>query len=263
VLIENQLELTDHTHLGQILTYAAGLNAVTVVWIAKQFTDEHRATIDWLNEVTGERINFFGLEIELWRIADSQIAPKFNIVAKPNEWTKGGTSIRISQELTPAKELQLAYWTAFREYVLGRKTPLKPQKPGPQHWMNFSLGRGSFGMYAFVDTTKPRIGVRLFLQPPDAKAHFHLLMQQKQQIEQEMGAGLSWEEKPDKKQSYVCLYDTSVDCRQREQWPEQHEHLLEILERFHRVFSHRIKKLDAGDYQPENLSSDRDSQTGG
>jgi hypothetical protein len=89
VLIENQVERTDHTHLGQLLTYAAGLKTVTIVWIAQRFTDEHRAALDWLNEVTGDEINFFGLEVELWRIGESSIAPKFNIVSKANEWTKG------------------------------------------------------------------------------------------------------------------------------------------------------------------------------
>ena len=86
VLIENQLERTDHTHLGQLLTYAAGLNAVTIVWIAERFTAEHRAALDWLNEKTDEKINFFGLEIELWQIGDSPIAPKFNIISQPNDW---------------------------------------------------------------------------------------------------------------------------------------------------------------------------------
>ena len=76
VLIENQFAQTDHTHLGQILTYAAGLEAVTIVWVAETFREEHRAAIDWLNEKTPDNINFFGLEIELWRIADSPVAPK-------------------------------------------------------------------------------------------------------------------------------------------------------------------------------------------
>lgn len=71
VLIENQIERTDHAHLGQLLTYASGLKAVIIVWIARRFTDEHRAALDWLNEITDSRINFFGLEIELWRIGDS------------------------------------------------------------------------------------------------------------------------------------------------------------------------------------------------
>ncbi len=88
VLIENQLEQTDHTHLGQIITYAAGLNAVTVIWVAATFVEEHRAALDWLNEVTAEGTNFFGVDVELWRIGDSAVAPKFNIASKPNAWSK-------------------------------------------------------------------------------------------------------------------------------------------------------------------------------
>ena len=86
MLIENQLEKTDHTHLGQIFTYGAGLEATIIIWIAKRFTEEHRAALDWLNERTDDGLNFFGLEIELWRIGDSPTAPKFNVVCKPNEW---------------------------------------------------------------------------------------------------------------------------------------------------------------------------------
>ena len=121
VLVENQIERTDHNHLGQLLTYAAGLDAVTIVWIADRFTDEHRAALDWLNEITGEEINFFGLEVELWRIGESAIAPKFNVVSKPNEWIKTVTASRQtkSADLTPTKQLQFEYWTRFRALQQG------------------------------------------------------------------------------------------------------------------------------------------------
>ncbi|EWY36504.1 hypothetical protein N825_26515 [Skermanella stibiiresistens SB22] len=77
-----QLECTDHSHLGQLLTYASGLDPVTIVWIAAHFTEEHRAALDWLNKITDESFRFFGLEVELWRIGDLPAAPKFNIVSK-------------------------------------------------------------------------------------------------------------------------------------------------------------------------------------
>ena len=107
-LIENQLERTDHTHLGQLLTYAAGLQTVTVIWVASTFTDEHRAALDWLNEITDERFRFFGLEIELWRIGDSLAAPKFNIVSKPNEWTRSVSKASRHRRSTDLTERNLA-----------------------------------------------------------------------------------------------------------------------------------------------------------
>ena len=72
----------------QLLTYASGLEAVTIVWIAACFTEEHRSTLDWLNKITDESFRFFGLEVELWRIGESSAAPKFNVVSKPNNWSR-------------------------------------------------------------------------------------------------------------------------------------------------------------------------------
>jgi len=116
VLIENQIERTDHTHLGQLLTYASGLEAVKIVWIATKFTEEHRATLDWLNEITREDFHFFGLEIELWRIGDSPVAPKFNIVSKPNDWSN---SVRenVDKDLSDTKLMQLEFWTQFKDFL--------------------------------------------------------------------------------------------------------------------------------------------------
>ena len=107
VLIENQLERTDHTHLGQLLTYAAGLQTVTIIWVAATFTDEHRAALDWLNEITDNRFRFFGLEIELWRIGDSPAAPKFNVVSKPNEWTRSVSKASRHRRFTDLTERNL------------------------------------------------------------------------------------------------------------------------------------------------------------
>ena len=140
VLIENQLERTDHTHLGQLLTYAAGLQAVTIIWVAARFSEEHRASLDWLNEITDERFRFFGLEVELWKIGSSPAAPKFNVVSKPNDWTRSVSKAarRISDEpVSETKALQLKYWTALKEYLTECGSKLRSQKPHPQHWIPY------------------------------------------------------------------------------------------------------------------------------
>ena len=89
VLIENQLEATDHRHVGQLFTYAAGLDAHTVIWIAKTFRQEYRAMLDWQNRITDERYRFFGVEVKVWQIEDSARAVQFEVVSSPNDWSRG------------------------------------------------------------------------------------------------------------------------------------------------------------------------------
>jgi hypothetical protein len=182
VLIENQLERTDHVHLGQLLTYAAGLNAVTIVWIAARFTEEHRAALDWLNEISNESFNFFGLEIELWRIGKSAVAPKFNIISKPNDWSKsviGAAQSIQSASLTEAKKLQQEYWEAFREYVLehgkhiqGFRTRIGQRKIQEQYrelMATSPLHLGFQVMSVFTSASQPYSSFQLFSVCSDIK----------------------------------------------------------------------------------------------
>ncbi len=254
VLIENQLERTDHNHLGQLLTYAAGLNTVNIVWIAERFTDEHRAAMDWLNEITSDEINFFGFEIELWKIGKSDIAPKFNVVSKPNEWTKGGTGGAAGRtDITPVKKLQKEYWAAFRKHLLDNATLVKPTKALPQHWMNMALGRSYTGMYTFVHTVDKHIGVRVFLEGPDRNAMFHLLHQERSDIEKEMDFRVDWEENPDKKSNIIVVRKTKADPADRDNWDNQHAWLLKKAEAIKKTIGERLKKMDVGEWQPEDV----------
>jgi len=154
------LEKTDHTHLGQLLTYAAGLKAVTLVWIAERFADEHRAALDWINEITDEGFHFFGLEIELWRIGGSPLAPKFNVVVQPNEWARTvQENSKGASGSTRVGQMQLAYWAAFGAFLTQSKAPFKPPKPYPSNWMSWGLGRGGAQLQAFATAEKVAVGV--------------------------------------------------------------------------------------------------------
>lgn len=248
VLIENQLERTDHSHLGQLLTYAAGLEAVTIVWIAQQFTDEHRAALDWLNEITNGRFNFFGLEIELWRIGSSPVAPKFNVVCKPNDWTQTiarAASQLDSQALSETKRLQLEYWTAFQALRLQRKSHLRASKPRARHWNDFAIGRSGFSLLAFVDSRLKRVGVSLVMSGPLANVYFDLLKREAPAIEGEAGIPLDWHAPEAKRQRRVYLRKADEDPLDRASWERQQEWLVDKLELFHRIFARRIKRLDA------------------
>ena len=166
VVIENQLGKTDHSHLGQILTYAAGLDALTVVWVARTFTNEHRAALEWLNNHTSDEMGFFGLEIEVWRIGDSRCAPKFNIVAKPNEWTK---ALPTQTRLTPTQQAQFNFWSEFRDYAMEHAKRIRPTAPQPQTWMWMSIGKTGFGLSAVApvfgwDSGEPEVRAEFAMQ---------------------------------------------------------------------------------------------------
>lgn len=255
VLIENQLEKTDHTHLGQLLTYASGLEAVTIVWIAARFTEEHRSTLDWLNRITDETFRFFGVEVELWRIGDSPAAPRFNIVCKPNNWSKMVTQAARAideAELTSTKALQLAYWGTLGATLIAKGGALaRERKPQPQAWMSYSIGRTGFGVNAAMARPKRLLRAELYMSHPSAKAWFHLLHAQKASIETELGYTLDWEELPEGQDTRisVCLPDT--DPENQSDWPRQHEWLAARLNEFHRVFAARVKMLDADSWRPE------------
>ena len=259
VLIENQLERTDHTHLGQLLTYAAGLDAVTIVWIAASFTDEHRAALDWLNEKISEKIQFFGIEIELWRIAESPTAPKFSIVSKPNDWTKpsGGVRNRFSPSgLSDIRKMQLEYWQDFSALLKKANGRVRPRKPLPQHWQTFAIGRSNFLPYTTINDKNSRIGIHLILQGPDAKAHYSLLHAQKGAIESEASEKLEWRMLPDNKESQINLYRHDSDPSDHDSWEEQHRWLLDKLNLFHSIFSDRIKSLVASEAATTEVMSE-------
>ncbi len=247
VLIENQLERTDHTHLGQLLTYASGLHAVTIVWLAARFTDEHRAALDWLNEITEDKFRFFGLEVELWRIGESPAAPKFNVVSKPNEWSRsvGEAARRIENEvLSDTKSWQLQFWQAFHAEMAANKGNVRPQKPYPQHWMNFSVGRSGFKLSAFVNERESQIEVELYIDHDEAKKFFGMLFADREQIEGQLGHALEWMELPHRSACRIVYSLNGVDPSDRNRSPEYRRWISSNLESFYRVFRQRIRELE-------------------
>lgn len=248
VLIENQLERTDHSHLGQLLTYAAGLNAVTIVWIAERFTEEHRATLDWLNERTDEKINLFGLEIELWRIGDSPIAPKFNIVCQPNDWSRT-VQQAATGEVSEHKQLQQRFWTAFVQYMEDKGCKIRCQKPMARHWMNHPIGRSGVHLTSVVSLWNsvtnrkgPEIRVELYMEGPSAKQEFAALEKQKDEIEKALDFTLTWRNPEDK--AMCRLYTRKdADFLNESLWPEHFEWLRQRLEKMLAVFQPIMKSL--------------------
>ena len=244
VLIENQLERTDHRHLGQLLTYAAGLDAATIVWVAESSAEEHRAALDWLNDITSEKFEFFGLEIELWQIAGSSPAPMFNIVAQPNEWTrevKQGADTQVSD----LKQQQQRFWQGLRAKLIEEKSKIRPQKAHPQHWADYAVGRSGVWFCATVNSAKKYVSLELSLRGPSAKPWYDELLAQKAKID-ELIPGLSWQRLDGKKQSKIVLYLEGSDPTNEALWLSQYDWLSTKLELFRQVFQPLAAELSEG-----------------
>ncbi|MFH1740538.1 MAG: DUF4268 domain-containing protein [bacterium] len=240
VIIENQLEKTDHDHLGKTITYASGLDAEIIIWIARQFTDEHRQAIDFLNAKASPDLQCFALEIQLWKIGQSMPAPMFKIVASPNEYR-----VRVDagpKKMTEAKTLYLEFWTAFRDYCGNTGTFLSIRKPCPQMWFSIAVGRSKFSIYLTASIQKSRIACEIYMRGANATNAFRLLHKEKDVIEKETGP-LDWRELPEGKDCRIMRFKNNVDISKREIWSEAHAWMKDEAERFHNAFSRRIKAL--------------------
>ena len=244
ILIENQLEKTDHTHLGQLITYAAGLDSVIIIWISPQFTDEHRAAIDWLNRVTDENRNFFGIEIELWRIGNSDPAPKFNIVAKPNDWTRIFRQTFDLSQLSKGQHTLFEFWTEFNELMKVSGSKIKCRKPQPQNWMDFPLGKSGIYMSAITNAQKGWIAIGVWVGGTNRKNRFNFLKEKYEKLSfEKISKDLVWSEKPERKNDEIRL-TFNTDPSDRSKWKEQHEWLKDNLEKFYKFFHEKVKHVD-------------------
>lgn len=254
VLIENQLERTDHNHLGQILTYASGLGVQTIVWVAKRFRDEHRAALDWLNEITEEGRSFFGVEIELWQIGESHPAPKFNIVCKPNDWSRT-TRRSASENPSELYLLRGEYWNGFDKHLKTlEKSPLEIKQKAEQG-PYFFFETGNSNMH--IDATRTNKVVRATLwMNGNAKPYFRALKSQEKELKDALGSQLQFKE--NEVSSFIWLPDDqALPLANKDDWPRQFEWLDTTLQRFDEVFRPLIDEINPADW--ESLEGDDDA----
>ena len=233
IIIENQLEDTNHDHLGKLITYASGKGADIVIWIVKRAREEHRAAIEWLNEHTDENISFFLIEIKLYKIGESSPAVKFEIIEKPNNWTK---EIKKQSLNAPRHQFRLEYWTAFNGYAFTQTDFAKNfnrRKPSTDHWMTLSLGSSAY--HIDILTLKNRNAVSVELYISDDKSIYHQLFKHKNAIETELGLTLDWRELPDKKASRIII-EKPVNLDSHDEWNQQFDWIVDVCIKFKKVF---------------------------
>lgn len=241
VIIENQLSRTDHKHLGQLITYASGLDARIVIWICTEVTDEHRQAIDWLNDLTTAEVSFFACQIELWKIGNSDPAPKFQLVSSPNDWSKTVKSSASVSQLSDTKRCHLEFWNTLKEHMVEAGTGLRLQTPRPQHWYPIAVGRSNFIISLTTKTQAQRVGCEIFINGKKAKKAFAQLLEGREAIEKDLGE-LDWQELPEGQGCRIAQYREG-DTKNLGKWDELHAWCKDRAEEFHRVFSPRIKSV--------------------
>ena len=240
ITIENQLEPTNHEHLGKVITYASGFDAEIAIWIVKDVKDEHKRAIDWLNDHTDDKINFFAIKMELWQINDSEYAPKFQVIAKPNEWAKALKKSGGQSSLTETKIMQLDFWNKFKEYAENKGIKIRLRKPRPQHWYDISVGSSDAHISLTMNTQENSVGCEIYI--PDAKELYNELFANKESIEAELKDELNWMELSMKKASRIKI-SKEADISDADAWETYFKWLKEETEKFQKVFSKYIKKV--------------------
>lgn len=225
VIVENQLEISDHLHLGQILTYAAGTDPTTIVWVATGFRPEHRAAIDWLNERTDEKTRFFGVEIQVIRIGDSAPAPAFQLVAQPNDWGKQVRAAAASAtgEVSERQRLYQDFWERVRERVTAEyPTWTQSRQATKQSW--FPMGTGVSGVTWSHAFTRQGLGVQLVFEDADPDkntSRFEALAEKKAAFEGAFGGPVTWEDLDGRKSCRVSTYTEHVyDVAEQASWSD-------------------------------------------
>lgn len=213
VVIENQLEATDHSHLGQLLTYAAGTDAGGVIWICRKFREEHRQALDWLNEHCRD-VNFFGIVVEILQIDGSNPAVNFRPVAFPNDWTRRSQQVVESGELSERMQAYQTFFQRLLDRLREEHNFTGARKGQPQSWYQFSSGHRGF-KYAVSYARGAKIRAELYIDTGVGEeniAAFEALLIQKDTIEQEIGEALCWERLEGSRACRIATYrDGSID----------------------------------------------------
>lgn len=233
IIIENQLEDTNHEHLGKLITYASGKSADVVIWVVKHAREEHKAAVEWLNNHTDENIGFFLCEIKLYRIGDSAPAVKFDVIETPNDWTK---EVRKNDFPSKIGKKRHVYWVEFQNHAFQNTQfaqAFRKRKPSTDHWMNYSIGSSECLISVSQLWDRNEINVAFYI--PDNKELYKHLLGHKDDIEAAAGMSYSWYELPKRKASKVFI-ERVAQLENQDSWNEQFDWLIDVMLKMKRAF---------------------------
>ena len=218
VLIENQLEPTNHDHLGKIITYASGLDASVVVWVVANAREEHASAIEWLNKHTTSDVDFFLIEIHAYTIGDSEPAPQFKIIEQPNDFAKSVKALAGSSDLNESQMRRLEFWNLLNEKLDEKGKPFNKHKASTDHW--YTVAVGSSQCHISIDLVNNEHKIRVGVWIPDNKDLYDELYKHKDEIEVAFGEQLEWDRKDNNKASSFSVDIPGLDFNKQDNYPQ-------------------------------------------
>lgn len=234
VLIENQLEPTNHDHLGKVITYASGLDASVVIWIVSQAKEEHASAVEWLNKHTDEDVSFFLIEVHAYKIENSKPAPYFKIIEQPNDFTKQVKALANNSELNESQKKRMEFWERFNEVLEKKSFPFNKRKATTDHW--YSVAVGSSQCHISIDLVNREHRIRISLWIPDNKDLFDKLLLHKEEIESKIGYELDWDKLEGKKASIICTSINGLDFNKQNNYDSLMEKSIDTVVLFRDAF---------------------------
>ncbi|MCI8778282.1 MAG: DUF4268 domain-containing protein [Bacilli bacterium] len=231
IVIENQLENTNHDHLGKLLVYAAGLDADIAIWVVKDVNEEHRQAVEWLNDNSFEKINIFLVKVELWQIDNSPIAPKFQVICEPNNWAKV-LKQQSKDNISDLELKQMEYWQGFVDYAKSKDKIYISQRPSIYNWYVIRIGSSDYKIKLVHSVNSDMIRCQLEMFNDDI---YKKLEQYKNEIDNKIN-GLEWEYLEDRKVNRISCSNNSKDNDSSYVW------LLDMVDKFKEVFLEYLYK---------------------
>ena len=234
IIIENQLECSNHDHLGKIITYASGLDAQVIVWIVEEAREEHRSAIEWLNNNTNKKLNFFLIELHAYKIGDSIPAPKFEIIEKPNDFIKNSKGDSDSNDMSKTQSERVIFWTMFNELVVNRGKPFNIRKVSTDNWYNVAIGTSEAHICINLVNKESSIVIELYIN--NNKELFDKLYGNKTEIESELGLSLDWQRLNNRKASRIKYLIYGLNFDNHENYSELMNEIIDKVILMRKVF---------------------------
>ncbi len=230
IVIENQLENTNHDHLGKMLVYAAGLDADIAIWVVKDVNEEHRQAVEWLNDNSFEKINIFLVKVELWQIDNSPIAPKFQVICEPNNWAKV-LKQQSKDNITDLELKQMEYWQGFVDYAKSKDKTYISQRPSIYNWYVIRIGSSDYKIKLVHSVNSDIMKCQLEIFNDSI---YKKLEQYRNEIDSKIN-GLEWEYLEDRKVN-------RIGCSNSKDNDSSYVWLLDMVDRFKEVFLEYLYK---------------------